>query len=75
MTGFFDRRTTSIAAPTIGKASLGTINTANDGDPFGVAGDSIRSVTGTVSTGKLKLSKLELPGQTFTDGDFVVRVL
>jgi hypothetical protein len=65
-----------IVAPTIGKVSVGTLNTANDGDSFGIGGDTIASVTGTVpSTGKLKLSKLTEASQSFTSGDFKVKVL
>lgn len=64
-----------VAAPTVGKVSVGTLNTANDGDTFGIGGDIIASVTGTAGTQKVKLSKLTQSSQTFTSGDFTVKVL
>ena len=68
---------TLIAAPTIGKLSLGAIDTANNGAPFGVAADRIGSVAGIAvgGVGALKRSKLNDPTGSLADGDFVVRLI
>jgi cytoskeletal protein CcmA (bactofilin family) len=65
-----------VAAPTIGKASIGTAITSNGGTAFGLAADAIGSVSGATDVGgKFKLKKLTDAAQTFAAGDFTVRVV
>ncbi len=78
---------TNIVAYTIGKVSLGTLQTANGTVPFGFAGHTISQITGTASVNgrKFKLRKLSDPTLTNTQlanaglnapgVDFVVRIL
>jgi hypothetical protein len=67
---------TLIAASEIGRASLGAVATANNGTPFGVAADRIASVSATGATGdRIRLRALDEPGESITEGDFVLRVL
>lgn len=65
----------NIASRTIGKLNLGAIQTDNGGVPFGVAGDTIASLTGTGAAGAIKLTRLNDPAQTQTQQDFLVTVL
>jgi hypothetical protein len=53
--GFADSR---IAASKLNKVTLGIVNTSNNGTSFGVAGDSISSLTGALETSTLSLRKL-----------------
>ena len=48
----------NIAAATIGKATLGTVQSVGVGSPFGVAAHEIDNLTGTVSGKKLKLKNV-----------------
>jgi hypothetical protein len=67
---------TLIAASDIGKLSLGAIATANNGTPFGVAGDTIGSVSAQgAGGGKITLRALDDPSESTGEGDFVVRAL
>ena len=63
----------NIAAPVLGRLSLGTIQVGNAAVPFGVAGDTIASVTGT-GDGPIKLARLTDPAQSTTQQEFEVRV-
>ena len=47
-----------VAAETLGNLSLGTIQTSNNGTTFGVAGHSLRSVTGVAGGKHLHLQKI-----------------
>jgi hypothetical protein len=66
-----------IAAPTVGKLSLGSIQASNGGTPFGVAADRIASVSGIAvgGTGSIRRSRLDDPTSSVTDGDFVLRLM
>ena len=66
-----------IAAPAIGKLSLGAVQTANGGAPLGVAADRVASVSAVLvgGTGLLKRSRLDDPSGSFNDGDFLLRLL
>jgi hypothetical protein len=64
----------AVAAPTIGKLALGTVQPANNGTPLGVAADSVKSLTATAG-GALRLSKLTDPSDSTTFQDFVVRIV
>lgn len=65
-----------IAAPSIGKASLGNVLTDNGGTAFGVAADNIGSISGIYDgSEKFKLKKLGDPSQSVTRNDLVIRVL
>ena len=67
---------TLIAADDVGKVSLGSVTTANNGTAFGVAGDTIASVSASGATGgRITLRALDEPGESTGEGDFVVRVL
>jgi hypothetical protein len=67
---------TLIAAETLGKLSLGTVATSNAGSTFGVAGDTVASVSGaTDAAGKFKRSALGDAADSLTVGDFVLRLL
>ena len=64
-----------IAAQTLGRMNLGVINTANAGVPFGLAGDTIASVTATDAAGaRLLHSRLDEPADSRESADFKVRV-
>jgi hypothetical protein len=65
----------NIAARTVGKLSLGAIQAGNGGVPFGVAGDTIASVTGTAGAAPVRLSRLADPAQSTVQEDFTVNVL
>ena len=65
---------TLIAAPTIGRASLGAVTPANGGVEFGLAADRAQSVSALMPTQRLRLSRLDAP-ETLLDTDFRVRVL
>lgn len=47
-----------VAAETLGNLSLGTIQTSNNGTAFGVAGHSLRSLTGVAGGKHLRLQKI-----------------
>ncbi len=64
-----------IAAPSIGKASLGTIQPNNGAVALGVTADNLKSLSGTASGQRIKLSKAADPSKSITIGDFAVRVL
>jgi cyclophilin family peptidyl-prolyl cis-trans isomerase len=63
----------NIAARSLGKISLGIVQTGNAGVPFGLAGDTVASVAGS-GNGAIKLSKLADPAQSTTQDDFNIRV-
>jgi hypothetical protein len=62
---------TLISAPSVGRVVLGTPETANGGRPFGIAADVLKSVT----AGTIRLANLTAPGQSKTEGDFLLRIL
>lgn len=64
----------NIAARTIGKLKLGVIQAGNGGVPFGVAADSVGSLTATAAA-DIKASQLTEPAQSQTDQDFLITVL
>jgi hypothetical protein len=66
-----------IAAPTVGKLTLGAIQTANANTPFGVAADRVASLSGVAvgGTGLIRRSRLDDPAGSLSDGDFVLRLL
>lgn len=64
----------SIAARTLGKLSLGAVQAGNGSVPFGVAADTIASLTFAAGS-TLKLAKLTEPSQSQTQQDFLVTVL
>jgi hypothetical protein len=65
-----------IAAPSVGKASLGTEQVGNNGAAFGLAADRVSSVTATAgSQGTVRKSRLETPSDSTTVQDFVIRVV
>ena len=68
---------TLIAAATLGKVGLGgPVATANGGQTFGVAGNTIKSVSGSTDAGdSLRRSNLDDPAGSFAAVDFVLRVL
>lgn len=49
---------TDIVAGSLGSISLGIIDTSNGGTTFGVAGDTLKSLTGKVNGKAIKLAKL-----------------
>jgi hypothetical protein len=67
---------THIAAPSIGKLSLGPIATYNALHPFGVAGDRVDAFSAASNQrGAFKLARQEPPTVAVSEDDFVVRVL
>jgi hypothetical protein len=73
-----------VAARRLGRINLGVVNTADNGTPFGVAADTIATLTATAPTGeKLKLLKLDDPSAltaklstlNFPFGDLQVRLV
>jgi hypothetical protein len=76
--GYSDTR---ISASKLNKVTVGLVTTANNGTAFGVAGDTISSLTGTIDTTKFTLKKLatqdDVTNQTngLTLGDFTVTVV
>lgn len=63
----------NIASRTLGKISVGIVQTGNAGVPFGIAGDTVASVAGS-GNGAIKLSKLIDASQSTTQDDFNIRV-
>jgi peptidyl-prolyl cis-trans isomerase A (cyclophilin A) len=51
----------NLAASAIGKVSLGTVTTANNGTAFGLASGRIGSVAATIGTARLGLKNLDVP--------------
>lgn len=68
---------TRIAAPSIGKASLGSAAIGTDpSQPFGLAADRVTSVSGiTTTSGPYKLARLQDPGSGLDLIDFAIIVL
>jgi hypothetical protein len=68
---------TLIAAPILGKLSLGPVRTDNAGKDFGVAGDRVTSFTAVAvgGMGLIRRSRLDDPAVSLADGDFVLRLL
>lgn len=73
---------TNIAAASLGKVALGTIQTNNAAVPFGIAADKIASLTGVAGATPIKLSKLDDPAAAATQiaalqglQDFLIRVV
>jgi hypothetical protein len=67
---------TIIAATNLGRLSLGAVATDNGGSPFGVAGDTIASVSAVAGGGaKFSIRNVTEPTDSQTEGDFVLRVL
>jgi cyclophilin family peptidyl-prolyl cis-trans isomerase len=50
---------TNVAASKVGKLNLGTVTTANNGTPFGVAGDQVASLRATIGSTRANFKKLE----------------
>ena len=65
-----------VAAPTIRKATLRSVDTTNDGTAFGLSAETIGAVTGRYD-GQAKFSDKNLadPAQSATQGDLLVRVV
>ena len=63
-----------IAAATIGRAVLGIVNVSNAGTPFGLAAQSIGSVTASAGATPIRAARLTEPSQSITSTDFEVRV-
>jgi hypothetical protein len=66
---------TVIAAQDLGKISLGSVMTANNGTPFGVAADRIAAVRSTLGSGKVSLKRLDAPADSQTQDDFTLRLI
>ena len=68
---------TLIAGNTLGRISLGSVQTDNDGTPFGVCGESIAAIRGSsvASSTKIALRNLTEPTASTQEGDFILRVL
>lgn len=65
-----------VAAPEVGRVSFGTAQVVNGGNPFGVAGDRVAGVSGNAGgQGRLRLSRLDAPGDSLTEQDFSVKVI
>lgn len=72
-----------IAAQTLGNLSLGTIQTSNGGTAFGVAGHSLRSLTGIAGGKHLRLQRIatqaDVTSQLAKEGvalqDMVIRIV
>lgn len=65
-----------ISAPSIGKAALGTVQTANNGVSFGLVADRIASLAASnAALGTLRRSKLEETSQSLAAEDFIVHLL
>ncbi|HXE52390.1 MAG TPA: hypothetical protein VN541_05210, partial [Tepidisphaeraceae bacterium] len=64
---------TIVSAGTIGSASLGAVQTANAGTPFGVAAHHVRSVRASVSGSNKSLHNPSTTGAL--GGDAVVRII
>ena len=66
---------TLIAAPTIGRATLGRVSTGNNATSFGVAADTLRSLAAITPTQRLRLARAETPDASVVEADFAVRIL
>jgi len=67
---------TMIAAQDLGKISLGSVATTNNGTPFGVGADRVAAVSATAgSGGKVSLKKLDAPTDSQTQDDFNLRLI
>jgi hypothetical protein len=66
----------NIAAATLGRINLGTVHVTTGGTPFGLAADTIASVSGTRDdTGEpARAARLTEPADSIDLGDFEVRV-
>lgn len=64
-----------VLAPTIGSASLGTVNTVNSSRPFGLYGDVMGSVRLTIEGDPVKSVKGGKVASVFSRGDFRVQVV
>ena len=64
-----------VAAPSVGRAVLGTVNPANGGAPFGLGTDRLQSLSALTPTRRLRLSRLDDPAGSVTEGDFNVRLI
>ena len=66
---------TLVAAPTIGRAALGTIaSDGNGGVAFGIAGNRIQTVSALTPAGPLRRSADD-PAGSVLEQDFAVRVI
>jgi hypothetical protein len=64
-----------IAARTLGRMNLGVINTANGGVPFGIAAETIASVSAADAAGaRLRYARLDDAADSKESADFNVRV-
>jgi hypothetical protein len=67
---------TLVAAPTIGRAALGTVSSAsNGGSLFGVAADRIQAVVAATPSGVVRRARLDDPAGSVLEQDFAVRVI
>lgn len=67
---------TLVAAPVIGKVTLGAVASANGGTPFGVSANQILSLAGASdAAGAFKVSKQDAPGEAVRAGDFLVQLV
>ena len=64
-----------IAARTLGRMSLGVVQTANGGVPFGLAAETIASVAAADAAGaRIRYARLDDPADSRESADFKVRV-
>jgi hypothetical protein len=66
---------TLVAAPTIGRASLGQVAPANGGSVFGVAADRVQTVAAVTPSGVIRRARLDDPAGSVLEQDFAVRVI
>jgi cyclophilin family peptidyl-prolyl cis-trans isomerase len=64
----------TIAASAIGRAVLGVVNVSNAGTPFGLAAQSIGSLSATAGATPIRAARLTEPSQSIASTDFEVRV-
>jgi hypothetical protein len=64
-----------IAAPEVGRLTLGDVMPAAAGTSFGLATDRLASLAGSVTTRRLKLGGLSESSQSLSYDDFIVRIL
>ena len=64
-----------VAASSIGKITLGTVDSDNMGTPFGFATTSIKTYKHTEQGGTVGLRRLTTPGEYDENGDYLVRIL
>lgn len=64
----------SIAASTLGRMSLGAVQVANGGDPFGLAANEVRSVSALNGATPIRGARLTEPAQSLDLTDFEVRI-